>query len=143
MGGVVKIGTRGSMLARWQAEHVAERLRALPAGPAVELEYIQTQGDKILDVALSRLPGKAFFTKELEAAILEAVEAEQEARAARRRLEEEREERERALDRLERSLGKIAETRRTALGMVMDLGDSIEFDFDKAELRSQNKELLS
>lgn len=71
MGEVVRIGTRGSLLARWQAEHVAERLRALPDGPVVELEYIQTEGDKILDVALSRLPGKAFFTKELEAAILE------------------------------------------------------------------------
>jgi hydroxymethylbilane synthase len=65
------IGTRGSRLATWQAEHVADRLRALPASPAVELELIQTEGDRILDVALSRLPGKAFFTKELEQAILD------------------------------------------------------------------------
>lgn len=65
------IGTRGSKLATWQAEHVAGRLRALPAAPAVELELIQTEGDRILDVALSRLPGKAFFTKELEQAILD------------------------------------------------------------------------
>jgi hydroxymethylbilane synthase len=67
----IRIGTRSSELARWQANHVAGRLRSLPAGPTVELEYIQTEGDKILDVALSRLPGKAFFTKELEQAILD------------------------------------------------------------------------
>ena len=70
-GGPIRIGTRGSKLARWQAEHVAGRLRSLPGEPTVELEYIQTEGDKILDVALSRLPGKAFFTKELEQAILD------------------------------------------------------------------------
>lgn len=67
----IRIGTRSSRLARWQAEHVAERLRALPGEPTVTLELIQTEGDKILDVALSRLPGKAFFTKELEQAILD------------------------------------------------------------------------
>lgn len=70
-GGPIRIGTRGSKLARWQAEHVAGLLRSLSEGPTVELEYIQTEGDKILDVALSRLPGKAFFTKELEQAILD------------------------------------------------------------------------
>ncbi len=69
--GEIRIGTRSSELARWQADHVAGRLRSLPDGPTVELEYIQTEGDKILDVALSRLPGKAFFTKELEHAILD------------------------------------------------------------------------
>ncbi len=69
--GEVRIGTRSSELARWQANHVAGRLRSHPTGPTVELEYIQTEGDKILDVALSRLPGKAFFTKELEQAILD------------------------------------------------------------------------
>lgn len=67
----IRIGTRGSRLARWQAEHVADRLRALPSAPTVELVYIQTEGDRILDVALSKLPGKAFFTKELEQAILD------------------------------------------------------------------------
>ena len=67
----IRIGTRASALARWQAEHVADRLRALPGRPPVELVFIQTEGDRILDVALSRLPGKAFFTKELEQAILD------------------------------------------------------------------------
>ena len=71
MAETLTIGTRGSALATWQAEHVADRLRALPESPDVELEFIQTEGDKILDVALSKLPGKAFFTKELEQAILD------------------------------------------------------------------------
>lgn len=50
---------------------MAERLRALPGSPDVELEVIETEGDRILDVALSQLPGKAFFTKELEQAIVD------------------------------------------------------------------------
>jgi hydroxymethylbilane synthase len=65
----LRIGTRASALALWQAEHVAARIRALPGAPPVELVHIQTEGDKIQDVALSQLPGKAFFTKELEEAI--------------------------------------------------------------------------
>lgn len=76
-------------------------------------------------------------------AIVEAEQAAQDAREARERLAEIRAQRERDLDRLERSLGRIAETRRTALGMVMNLGDSIEFDFDKADLRPENRETLS
>jgi outer membrane protein OmpA-like peptidoglycan-associated protein len=81
--------------------------------------------------------------EETEQAILDAVRAEQKAHEARQRLQQVREQRERELNRLERSLGRIAETRRTALGMVMNLGDSIEFDFDQAELRPKNRELLS
>jgi hydroxymethylbilane synthase len=65
----LRIGTRGSALALWQAEHVAAKIVATPGSPMVELVHIETQGDKIQDVALSRLPGKAFFTKELEEAI--------------------------------------------------------------------------
>jgi hydroxymethylbilane synthase len=67
----LRIGTRASALALWQAEHVAARIRVRPDAPPVELVHIETEGDKIQDVALSRLPGKAFFTKELESAILD------------------------------------------------------------------------
>lgn len=69
MSGPLLIGTRGSALALWQAEHVAGRVRAQAGAPAVELVHIETAGDRIQDVALSQLPGKAFFTKELEQAI--------------------------------------------------------------------------
>jgi hydroxymethylbilane synthase len=54
----------------WQAEHVASRLRA--AFPTLELclERIRTTGDKILDVPLSQVGGKALFVKEIEEALL-------------------------------------------------------------------------
>ncbi|MEC9072160.1 MAG: hydroxymethylbilane synthase [Myxococcota bacterium] len=67
------IGTRGSALALWQAEHVKERLLALPGRPVsqVELQVIKTRGDKILDVTLSRVGGKGLFVKELEQALLD------------------------------------------------------------------------
>lgn len=64
------IGTRGSKLALWQAEHVAARLRgAFPEYP-VDLKIIKTTGDKILDVPLSQVGGKALFVKEIEEALL-------------------------------------------------------------------------
>ncbi len=60
------IGTRGSELALWQARHVAARIAALPGAPRVEVATIRTEGDKITDVPLSKVAGKAFFTKEIE-----------------------------------------------------------------------------
>ncbi|MFO7768822.1 MAG: hydroxymethylbilane synthase, partial [bacterium] len=67
----LRIGTRGSQLARWQADHVAGLLRALPEGPEVEIVIIKTEGDVIVDVPLSQVGGKAFFTKEIEQALLD------------------------------------------------------------------------
>src|SRR2546427_12481476 len=52
--------------------------------------------------------------------------------------------REQDLDRLQKALGALVETRRTALGLVMTLGENaIQFDFDRATLRAENRELLS
>ncbi|MFH1763346.1 MAG: hydroxymethylbilane synthase, partial [Gemmatimonadota bacterium] len=67
----IRIGTRGSALARWQAEHVATALRALPSAPDPELILIKTEGDRIQDVPLWKVQGKAFFTKEIEEALLQ------------------------------------------------------------------------
>ncbi|MCB9729304.1 MAG: hydroxymethylbilane synthase [Deltaproteobacteria bacterium] len=66
------IGTRGSALALAQSEHIRDRLLALPGGAveAVELKVIHTRGDRVLDVALSKVGGKGLFTKELEEALL-------------------------------------------------------------------------
>ena len=64
----VRIGTRGSRLALWQAHHIRDRLRE--TGAEVEIVVIKTQGDRIQDVPLSALDGKGFFTKELEEAQL-------------------------------------------------------------------------
>ena len=65
------IGTRGSKLALWQAEHIAARLRELHPGLEVTLQRIMTTGDKILDVPLAKIGGKGLFTKELENAMLQ------------------------------------------------------------------------
>jgi hydroxymethylbilane synthase len=64
------IGTRGSRLAVWQAEHVASRLQAAFPAIALRLERIRTTGDKILDVPLAQVGGKALFVKEIEEALL-------------------------------------------------------------------------
>ena len=66
----IRIGTRESALARWQAEHVAAALKTVPGSPRPELVLIKTEGDKIQDVPLSKVQGKAFFTKEIEEALL-------------------------------------------------------------------------
>jgi len=65
------IGTRGSQLAVWQAEHVAARLGQTCPGVQVRLERIRTTGDRILDVPLAQVGGKALFVKEIEEALLE------------------------------------------------------------------------
>ena len=69
--GPIRIGTRASALARWQADHVAAALASLPGAPTPELVLIKTEGDRIQDVPLSKVQGKAFFTKEIEEALLE------------------------------------------------------------------------
>ncbi len=72
-----------------------------------------------------------------EAAHADAERAKAEKEALKRQMERE-------LDRMESALGRIAKTRRTALGVVMTLDSSqIEFDFDKAELRPRNREVLA
>ncbi len=62
----LRIATRKSPLALWQAEHVADRLRTLHPGLEVELVGMSTQGDKILDTPLAKIGGKGLFVKELE-----------------------------------------------------------------------------
>ncbi len=66
----IRIATRRSPLALWQAEHVAEALRRLEPGVTTELVKIVTRGDKILDVPLAKVGGKGLFTKEIDEALL-------------------------------------------------------------------------
>jgi len=65
------IGSRGSKLALWQANHIKARLTQRHFELEVALEIIRTTGDKITDVALSRVGGKGLFTKEIEEALLD------------------------------------------------------------------------
>ncbi|MCP3961152.1 MAG: OmpA family protein [bacterium] len=109
--------------ARLEAEEEARRAAAARAAAEEEQVAAEIKRDQaLIDAELAR---------EREAA------AKAEAGEIRKKLEVE-------LDRLQGALGKIADTRRTALGLVMTLdSDQIEFDFDKANLRPRNRELLS
>lgn len=67
----IRIATRKSALALWQAEYVKARLQHFHPHLDVELVPMSTQGDKILDTPLAKIGGKGLFVKELETAILE------------------------------------------------------------------------
>ncbi len=67
---IIRIATRKSPLAMWQAEHVAAELKKAHPGLEVELLGMSTQGDKILDTPLAKIGGKGLFVKELEQGML-------------------------------------------------------------------------
>ena len=66
----LRLGTRGSDLALWQANHV-KRLLAEKLGLGCEISIVKTKGDRIQNVAFRKMEGKGFFTKELQDALLE------------------------------------------------------------------------
>jgi hydroxymethylbilane synthase len=66
----LRIGTRGSRLALWQANHIAERLRPLAGTRPVELVEIRTAGDIVQDLPLSQIGGDGLFTKAIQDALL-------------------------------------------------------------------------
>lgn len=65
---IIRIGSRGSDLALWQANHVKNQLEKL--GHEVSITIIKTQGDLIQNLSFDKLEGKGFFTKEIETALL-------------------------------------------------------------------------
>lgn len=114
-----RAAAEGRLLAEAESERAKE-----DAGMARErAEEAREEADEARDVA--------------DLALREADEAKAEAERIRREAEAE-------LNRLEEALSKIADTRRTALGLVMNLDeDALKFDFDKSELRSENREILA
>ena len=70
---IVRIATRQSPLALWQAEFVTAELKRHHPGIEVELVKMVTQGDKILDAPLAKVGGKGLFVKELETGMLEGI----------------------------------------------------------------------
>jgi len=70
MANSIKIATRGSKLALYQSNKVKEELETKIPGKSFEIKIIKTKGDKILDVALSKIGDKGLFTKELETSLL-------------------------------------------------------------------------
>ncbi len=73
MSNILKIATRKSPLALWQAEEVARLLKKYHPDLQVELVTMTTQGDKILDTPLAKIGGKGLFVKELEVGMLEGT----------------------------------------------------------------------
>ena len=66
----VKIGTRGSQLALWQAEFIKRSLAKHSPDIEFEIVVIKTTGDRVLDTALSKIGDKGLFTREIENALL-------------------------------------------------------------------------
>lgn len=69
MNKTIRIGTRGSKLALWQAEHVAALIKA--SGYQAEIVTIETRGDKILDVTIAKIGSKGVFTEEIEEKLMD------------------------------------------------------------------------
>lgn len=69
MNKIIRIGTRASKLALWQADHVANLIK--PSGYRTEIVPIDTKGDKILDVSIAKIGSKGVFTEEIEAKLLD------------------------------------------------------------------------
>jgi hydroxymethylbilane synthase len=70
-GSILRIATRASNLALWQANHVADLLRSLDLGLQVELLHVTTTGDRLTDASLSGLGGVGVFTREIQQAVLD------------------------------------------------------------------------
>ena len=69
MNTTIRIGTRGSKLALWQANHVADLIK--PSGFRTEIVPIDTRGDKVLDVSIAKIGSKGVFTEEIEEKLLD------------------------------------------------------------------------
>ena len=120
-----------------RAEEVSEQASAR----AIRAEASAAEAARNRDIAEG---ARARAESELSEAEAVAASAREEAAEARREAERIQIERQAELDRLLEALGRIVETRRTALGLVMDLGtDAIEFEFDRADLGADERELLS
>jgi len=142
----------------WQAANrlktVEERLGRADERSQAVLGQL-TEYSRELELALERAQESRRRAEEAEAARSEAVseaervqsEAEKaraEAQAAQQQMEQLRRRREQELDRMQEALSRIAPTRRTPLGMVVEMAnDSFKFDFDRATLRPENRETLS
>jgi hydroxymethylbilane synthase len=69
----LKMGSRGSKLALWQTNWIKDLINENDPGIEIEIEVIHTEGDKILDISLSQVGDKGFFTKEIENSLLDGA----------------------------------------------------------------------
>jgi outer membrane protein OmpA-like peptidoglycan-associated protein len=136
---VTTLGEEASKAATASNEALEQARRAEESARAA------AEGRELAEKDSLRAQETASTAQEEAASAQERAEsAREEADAAKAEAERIRQEAEAELNRLEEALSKVVETRRTALGLVLNLGeDSIKFDFDKAELKPKERELLS
>jgi outer membrane protein OmpA-like peptidoglycan-associated protein len=108
------------------------------------VEAASTRAARAEENAIVAAQGRARAEKESAEARVQAQQSEEQVGETLAEAEKVRQERQADIDRLQQTLGALVETRRTALGLVMNLGsDAIQFEFDRATLRPENRELLS
>lgn len=126
---------------------ISERVNSLGQKVEIASSIAREAEEKARQAAIGRIRAEASRTiSEAEARVAQkkAETLEEEVVRSKDEVARIKQERDAEMNRLQEALGRIADTRRTALGLVMNLGsDTINFDFDKAVLRSENKELLS
>jgi outer membrane protein OmpA-like peptidoglycan-associated protein len=123
-----------------QVERVADNSEAARRRAEQAEEHAREAAQAKLQAETAREAAERQADEAREDASYYQAEAEQ----AREEVERTRREREEELNRLHRALSRLVETRRTAMGLLMNLGsDAIQFDFDKAEIRPANRELLA
>ena len=126
------------------AEEARQRAEAVSRAAAEERERALTKAQLAERAEAVAEQKRIAAEKEREEAATRAAVAELEARQVKGEKEQVERRLQQELDRLQGALGQIAKTRRTALGLVMTLDSrQIEFDFNKAELRPKNREVLS
>jgi outer membrane protein OmpA-like peptidoglycan-associated protein len=122
----------------------AERLRRQSEAARATAEVAQSDAEREATARQQAELEREFERERAERARLDSERAENEAALSRQEAEELRKARARELDRMQQALSHIAETSRTPLGMVVSLGeDRFLFDFDKADVKLENRELLS
>lgn len=126
---------------------VSERVNSLSQKIEIASSIARDAEDQARQAAIGRIRAEASRTiseAETRVARKNAESLKEEVTRTRDEVTRIREERNQEMNRLQEALSRIADTRRTALGLVMNLGsDTINFDFDRANLRPENKELLS
>jgi outer membrane protein OmpA-like peptidoglycan-associated protein len=138
--------TRASQLDRQLelSRREAEELRHRSDTAQAQAEDAQRAAEREAAARQQAEFGREFARERAEQAQLESERAETEASRSRQELTQLQSARKRELDRMQEALGRIAETSRTPLGMVVNLGeDKFLFEFDKADLKPDNRELLS
>jgi outer membrane protein OmpA-like peptidoglycan-associated protein len=126
---------------------LAERIDSLSQKIEIVGSIARDAEDQARQAAIGRIraeASKSISEAETRVALKKAASLEEEVTRSRDEVARIKEERNQEMNRLQAALSRIADTRRTALGLVMNLGsDTINFDFDRANLRTENKELLS